>query len=128
MSAKRKLVRFIKLKDKIIKELTGISYIDEEDIRDILSWYEEMCEAVIKEMLRNKIYKANDATICPWCMEDYLSDYSERYCEGCEYALRHGNCADDESLYKKIYYTAEEKSITDIIGARMEELLRILEK
>jgi len=124
MNAKEKLVHFLELKSDIIEIATGLIYASEEDIAEIRSWREEMCEKVVKELRRNENKTPNDATLCPWCLEDYLSDFSKNHCEGCEYAMRHGQCDKNSSLYKEI---TKSKPITDVIGQQIVQLLEILD-
>ena len=102
MTYKEKLIKFVKIKDKIIKEKTGINYINELDIQEIREWDEETCKKIYSRFtISINTYFVHDLSIgtCPWCLKSTVNDVHD--CKDCEYGKRHGMCDDDGSLFSK---------------------------
>ena len=104
MINQEKLVKFVEMKNKIIKEKTGVTYITEEDIADIREWDEEVCKKVYDELC----YWINGCEIegltthtCIWCHYDDIANTTFDDCDKCKYAKRHGMCYDLTSSYHK---------------------------
>lgn len=103
------LLKFMDQKAKLIAEVvdSNIDFYNDEDRRDLISFAtEDFCEGFFMH-LRNRvamlrIEEVPDATLCPWCRK-----YSG--CAGCGYAVRHGDCEDPDSSWRKIYRAAGER-------------------
>ncbi len=119
MNAKNKLVKFVELKNKIVKKTTNMCYINDEDIEDIKRWNSEECKTTYKK-LKNNIFKLEDISgfavgVCPWCIS-IPPNGTSLPCAKCGYGLRHGICDSKNSLYFKyrskyiesMYITLEE--------------------
>ncbi len=107
MMGQMMVIKFVKLKNKIIKEATGIPYVDERDIEEIRGWSEETCQEIYKIMWRRimlrKVYGFND-DCCPWCILEEINnwrDSNNARCYGCGYGIRHGQCGKVNSLFRK---------------------------
>ena len=84
------LVDFILEKNRRVLKSTGITYVDKQDIQDIVSWKPHDAERVYKH-IRNYIVHRNETKIrglnwgtCPWCVKHY------RLCNDCSYKRNHG--------------------------------------
>ena len=58
MTNKEKIIKFLELKNDFIFRKTDIEYIDSEDIDDVNTWSEELCEELY-EGIRFEIIKNN---------------------------------------------------------------------
>jgi len=108
---RRKLIEFMKLKEKILKELgVEIPLFTEEDYEEVeKEWTDQECKEVAE-----RINLFSDYTMCPWCLiqiirfkKQYDTDtYTGTDCYNCNYGKRHGTCTDGadegESTYGKI--------------------------
>jgi len=95
MTAKEKIIEFMKWKQARIQEVCGeaIPYFIEEDETAINAWSDENCENVwctIKEKtLTGLIW---DAPICPFCV-NFSDSFLDLQCDVCTYAKHHGKCS-----------------------------------
>ena len=100
MNDKEKIIKFIQLKNEIIKKESKINYINKEDIDDIKSWSDDDCKTIYARMTNeiniNKIYGLGFAS-CPWCIL-----YKKKgECSDCGYGDRYIECGYDDSLYNQ---------------------------
>jgi hypothetical protein len=117
---KEKLIKYIQAKNRYIKNITGIDYIIEDDIDDIMSWEEEECEQIWKNLkLRN------EADSCPWCVKSYIK-YTCLNCECCNYGHRHGKCTLDGSRIDSISNKEKELGLCCILIS--DEIVEIYNK
>lgn len=101
MTYKEKLIKFVEAKDKIIKEKTGINYINDLDIQEIREWDEESCKKIYSSFTRNiNTYFIHDLLIgtCPWCLKSTINNVHD--CKICGYGKRHGMCDAEGSLFR----------------------------
>ncbi len=98
MTYKQKIIEFVKLKNAIIEDLTGVNYITLQDITDIQKWLEDSCERIYKR-LEYVIFKESIHGVytdaCPWCIKYGV------HCYSCEYKTNHGRCGEKDSLFVK---------------------------
>ena len=104
MTDQEKLVKFVEMKNEIIKGKTGVVYVTEEDIADIREWDDNVCKEVYEELC----YWINDCErggltthTCIWCHFDDIVNVTCDDCDECKYAARHGMCCDLTSSYYK---------------------------
>ena len=103
----RLLIFYIKRKNEIIENLTGITYVGKEDIEDIKTW----SKADVKKALSIIGHTDKDGDDCPWCsVYGKLFNCSITKDDGlsysCTYAKRHGWCREDNngSTYRRLKY------------------------
>lgn len=92
------LKNYLISKNKIIKQYTGITYVDYNDLYYIHTWTFNELLKIIKYMLKQP---RSDASICPWCAL-YFSN--ENQCSSCGYGKKYGNCRDIGSKYRNILF------------------------
>lgn len=103
---------FILRKGKIIKELTGIDYITDEDKEEMREW----TDPNILTIVHNFYKESSDMSICPWCiLSGYITcSYYEKtkVCQNCGYGKRHGICwKEDGNTYSEIIRKLVKKRI-----------------
>ena len=107
MTSQEKLIKFVELKDRIIKRETSINYIDKGDINEIKKWNRHKCKKVYEQLKLN--IRALDIAdfavgVCPWCIDKSNIGIEKCKCKICGYAKRHGDCINDSSsLFHKYY-------------------------
>jgi len=135
---RRKLIEFMKLKEKILKELgVEIPLFIKEDYEEIeKEWTDVECKEVVE---RIDLYA--DDTMCPWCLI-HIVRFKKRYgtdtsigtdCDNCNYGERHGICtieADEgESTYGKIIEIlnlnrkAPKRGLAYFMGRQLNDLM-----
>lgn len=87
---------FMKEKDKILFNLTGMHLYSDGDYEDVDSWNNEVCN-------RMKLSAHEDSQCCPACIK-YTID-----CDKCRYGMLHGDCMGYDSNYKNILYKLYKK-------------------
>ena len=100
MKYQEKLIKFIQLKNELIKKETKLYYIDDYDIDTVKGWFEKSCKNIYKILKDNiKYIGSNGLTelTCIWCIHN-----KEDTCYKCEYGFHHGICSHEGSLYDKI--------------------------
>ena len=99
-----KLVKFVELKNKVVKKVTGINYANRDDIAEIKEWGEKKCEAVygaIELSILTTDISNFAIGACPWCISIPCFDYGTA-CEKCGYGERNGICINNvSSLFYK---------------------------
>ena len=73
------LINFMKSKNQILKDLTGIDLIDDADLTELAGWREDLCASVLDDLST-----IDDARCCPWCLA--------AECSTCGYGIRNGHC------------------------------------
>ena len=98
MTNKEKIIKFLELKNDFIFRETDIEYIDSEDIDDVNTWSEELCEELYEgicfEINKNNINGVGSG-VCVWCA------IHNPQCSKCGYGIRHGVCVAPGSLYSQ---------------------------
>jgi hypothetical protein len=89
---KEKLIKYVQAKNKYIKNITGINYVTEDDIDDIMSWEEEECKQIWRTL-----YPADELHGCPWCIKTYTK-HLRLNCGACSYGNRNNKCGDDSRI------------------------------
>jgi len=84
------LVFFLKAKNKIVKNLTGINLFNKEDYEDASEWSSTEISRFFFCMETNNFY-FDDKILCPWCTF-YLTQFKDTLCECCGYGKRHIPC------------------------------------
>jgi hypothetical protein len=106
MSFKKILKDFIIKKDTYITQITGMDSLNQEDMKEISSWSEDISEEILKNMSTECNAKIN-----PWCVKRMLEKYP---CTECSYGIRHGICKDSNSTHSKIVLALSDSSISKI--------------
>lgn len=75
------LIFYLKRKNELVKDLTGLSYVYVADLREAESW-----GLLIVTKVLYRIGGTNDSQNCPWCIIHHNN------CNGCQYGKRHGRC------------------------------------
>lgn len=100
MNDKEKIIKFLEMKNEIIKKESKINYIDKEDIEDVKSWSNKKCKTIYQyitdQIHIKKVYGIGFST-CPWCI--LCNIYKVKGCTDCGYGERHGECGYGDSLY-----------------------------
>ena len=101
----RLLIYFIRQKNVILKDLTDITYVSGEDIKELASWPKE---DVIKVL--DRLNAAADISNCPWCI---LHRDKARHCPDCGYGKRNEWCESPNRSgnYKKIINKLKRSSL-----------------
>ena len=109
MDTKKKLIKFVKLKNKIIIKSTGIKYADEKDIIDIKNWEDSICKLTYETLSSNICNGADGLSTftCIWCLKH------NRDCNCCKYGYRHGKCYEDNSLFLRYNFIEEDKMLSN---------------
>jgi len=118
--SKETIIDIVKLQDSILKKMTGIGYINLEDIKSIRKFNKDDVKKFIsslKDSLEDE--DTNDATLSPWC-----TVYS---CKECPYGKEHGICSKDGSTSRKISNVLDTKHRIDEI-VEIEEILEGIAK
>ena len=106
MTNKKKLIKFLKLKNSFIKQNTQIDYTNEKDINDIKRWSNEKCKQVYniiyENIMHHNAYRLYLDT-CPWCILGKIKHglCSVKACGECQYGKNHGICGTEGSSYNK---------------------------
>ena len=119
--ARRKLIQFVRLKNKIVEDTIGIKYATKEDIQDITKWSKKVCENIYDDLII-MVASGNwgfTAGTCIWCIKN-LNDS----CLRCEYGNRHGICGQKNALYSEYAIPKVKKRLT---GETYEEMIRKIE-
>lgn len=95
MKTKTKLIHFLKAKDRLIYDVTGLHYIYKTDLDYIKSLLPIAIEAIWKEIGRHTFKKKDYSEgltpyTCPWCISKEFKFFDT--CEECPYAITHGKC------------------------------------
>lgn len=98
---------FVHHKKEVIKELTDIDYITDEDEEELKGWSAEDIVVVANGFYK----KGGDMYACPWCLL-FEHKYDKDKCEHCTYGKRHGKCnGDDENDYSEVIHSLIIKGI-----------------
>jgi len=89
------LVFFLKEKNRIIKEITGINLFNDRDYKEVYNLPEKKTLEFLSKLKRYD----DDIHICPWCLFHVLT---KKTCSKCGYGKRHNRCIDPDSNYTKI--------------------------
>ena len=116
---KEKLIKYVQAKNKYIKNITGIDYVTEDDITDIMSWKKSECRQIWQ-----KLNPAEEITGCPWCIKTYTK-HPYLDCDACSYGNRNGECG-DESRITSIRDKAGELRIDCILTS--DEIVEVYNK
>jgi hypothetical protein len=81
------LIYFLEEKNKIIKERTGISLVENLDMEEVRNW--ELYKVLKFFNNMTTIGWHSDIELCPWCANHY-NDSTD--CRDCGYGFRHGHC------------------------------------
>jgi len=118
MTSKEKIIKFVELKSAHIKKITGINYIEDCDIKDIITWSDKECKRIY-EVLIEEIYEFHQKGIsedtCIWCIYHY------GICDNCNYGINHGLCHKETSLYSRYFSNKLENSLINAIYRNMIE-------
>ncbi len=104
MTGKEKLIKFLQLKNEVIKKETNINYVGKEDVTEISSWDEDRCGSIYKDIVRTVMdidTKGLSSTTCPWCVAYRKHCGGDGGCTLCNYGQRNGNCYNTQSLYRR---------------------------
>jgi hypothetical protein len=88
-NSKDLIVEFMKLKDKIIFNLTEFHLYNDDDYAEVATWADSKCKKM-------RLNASSDHSCCPSCII-----FSNR-CLKCSYGYGHGNCKCYYSLYGSI--------------------------
>jgi hypothetical protein len=108
MYHKEKLIKFVEIKNIIIRGNTNILYIDDRDVDDINSWSDRECERVYTYIVdcincdKNHDIRSN---VCPWCVHHHYNHNYDDECNDCGYGKRHGVCDEANSKYLQLVRT-----------------------
>jgi hypothetical protein len=116
---KEKIIKYVQAKNKYIKNITGINYVTEDDIDDIMSWKEKECRLIWR-----KIKPINEINGCPWCIKTYIK-HDFLNCTDCSYGNRNGKCGDDSRI-SSILGKAGELRIKNILVS--DEIIKAYNK
>jgi len=123
MTSREKIIKILIVKQNLIKQETGLDYIDKEDLAEVKAWSAKECKKIISEMV-NMFYEDNisDISICPWCCLFYYAD-----CRQCSYGKRHGKCYEQGTWYKNIIKALNHRSIYEIssLTKNIKEILKV---
>lgn len=89
---RRLLEFFLKAKNDMVKDFTGIDIFDEEDYKDVLGWPDGMISVFFTVFEISD--EAKDIIMCPWCVH-----FSNKDCVGCGYKERNGRCMTTTGLF-----------------------------
>jgi hypothetical protein len=114
------LVYYLKEKSRLIEEKTGIVFIYDEDIEEVMKW----SSSKIKQFFdNNDMYVRNpkyadhisDMRSCPWCRFHIGYIYNDYNCKWCGYGKRHGKCGSrlKVTTYGEVLKILQEKNIVD---------------
>ena len=109
MTAKEKIIKFMRMKAERIKELVGVDfYFEDEDEKEILNWDDEVARKVWEE-IKSNIEHARVCGLpghtCPFCVYYAFQCFDKTdvgRCDECGYGKRHGICFLVDSDYHKI--------------------------
>lgn len=99
---------YIRAKNKIIYDATGLTLVPEEQIVDI------------DTKLVGKLSMGDDMKACPYC-KVYLHKYTLENCKKCPMSIANNTCIAIESTYRKI--TKSNPSIIEIDKDRLSDLI-----
>jgi len=103
------LILFLKKENDIIRKITNIDYIIEEDINEIYTWEYNICKELI-----GFLSLINDHFLNPWCHIN-MNDMGEYNCDKCKYGIRHGICEEQNSTYHTIISGIRKKKIFEAV-------------
>ena len=121
MTHQDKLIKFVKLKNEVIENETGIKYIKDADIENVKTWDETECKFVYEELLYNinNLHKHGlTRYTCIWCI---IKDID---CCDCNYGKINGMCNELDSLYRE-YDTDEVVEL--LTNDKYKEMIREIE-
>ena len=121
MTHQDKLIKFVKLKNEVIENETGIKYIKDADIEDIKTWDDSECEFVYVALVHNINHQNKHGLnrhTCIWCIINNTD------CYDCNYAKTNGACDEHGSLYRK-YDTDEVVEL--LTNDKYKEMIREIE-
>lgn len=126
-----KLIFFLKKKNALLKYITGMDYIDQEDLNEIIDlWSTYKCEEVWKRLhinaKRNAVSLLLGTNSCPWCI-------AALNCSRCGYGERHGRCNDEseDTRFHKIDAECTRKTNTylkKIFSKRLVQIIKSIGK
>lgn len=94
---KEKIIEYLKFKENLTFEQTGIRSFIPADFDEMENWSEEDCceiwEKLRKSSQKHPTYTAFES-LCPWCLS--------KDCMECGYGERHGFCNNNNSLWQVI--------------------------
>lgn len=103
------LATYLRKKDKLIYEATGLQLYTEEDIAEVVSWGDDLPQEVTdqdSDFYALYFNRASDISGCPWCWR-----YLGGRCLCCSYGFRHGVCGKDDSNYTYIVWALGERPL-----------------
>jgi hypothetical protein len=96
-----RLKEFVWSKGRILKEITGIDFITDEDRIEVEAWPDSDILIIANNFYR----KDTDEYICPWCII-FKHRYLDNGCEYCTYGNRHGICRlEEDNVYERILFS-----------------------
>ena len=108
-NAKQKIKNYMKEKNQILKNKTGLNLYYKGDYQDINKLTSEQAKNIIKEL--KKIKHVNDTAICPQC----ITFFDFYRCTDCTYRKRHEKCSSDNNRnqYNKIINKTMSVALSD---------------
>ena len=99
------LIYFIRQKNEILRNITGITYVSRDDIMELATW----SKTDVIKVLDNLSSEA-DICNCPWCI--LYRDVKSK-CKNCEYGKRNVWCESPDRMgnYRKILTNLRERKI-----------------
>ncbi len=109
LTSKDKLLRFLQLKQDIIKKRFKINYMLKADFDEVKSWDELDCEITVSNIAEDH---ETDEETCAWCIIE------EMKCSNCGYGKRNKICTEDDSARYDRIQRKMKSSIVDSIPIR----------
>jgi len=118
-NGRKKLIKYIELKTKLIKELFDIEYTNKDDIKEVKKWTEIKCNKIY-EKIKDHIMIGHVESIgtwsCPWCIANNV------ICSNCNYYKRH---EDDERCICKVSIDPHPSRLTNKM---YKNIIKIIEE
>ena len=117
-------------KDRILKDLCGISLYWGTDYKDVDGWSDSDIDMVCEELYDTlfivdvAMSTTTDNALCPQCIKNFSFQTNQLDCGKCEYGKRHMPCGMRDSTYALIQKNTGGVSYA-ISTEKMEEFLHV---
>lgn len=109
----KKIVKWLKEKDRILFEVGGVHLFDSADYAEMLDKSDDFDDVFFETLLKSD--HVADAGLCPWCLEYYKYIGVRLTCPDCKYGKRNGICGESNSIYDDVVTSLKSESLSVIL-------------